>query len=86
MKDLIDRAELQAAFEKECIGECEFCKHIKHNPEGCALIDNAPPVDAVKVVRCNECRYYETDTGFCQYHGHGMHWDDFCSRGAKIDE
>ena len=42
--DLISRGALQAVFEKECVGECGCCKHIKHDPEGCALIDDAPAV------------------------------------------
>lgn len=48
-------------------------------------VADAPTIDAVPVVRCNMCKYYEADVGFCNYHGHGMHWDDFCSRGAKMD-
>jgi hypothetical protein len=47
--DLISREKLQKVFERECIGECGCCKHIKHNPEGCALIDNAPAADAEPV-------------------------------------
>ncbi len=47
--DLISRSDLQKAFERECIGECGCCKHVKHNPEGCALIDNSPAVDAEPV-------------------------------------
>lgn len=49
-----------------------------------AAIDETPTIDAEPVTYCNMCKHYETDTGFCQYHGHGMHWDDFCSCGAKI--
>ena len=41
-------------------------------------------VDAEPVVRCNICKYYETDVGFCNYHGHGMDWDGYCSCGAKM--
>lgn len=44
-----------------------------------------PTIDAEPVVRCNICKYYETDVGFCNYHGHGMDWDGYCSRGAKMD-
>lgn len=47
--DLISRSALQKVFEAECVGECGCCKHIKHNPEGCALIENAPAVDAEPV-------------------------------------
>ena len=49
-------------------------------------IDLFPTIDAVPVVRCNMCRYYETDTGYCAYHDGGMHWDGFCSCGAKMDK
>lgn len=47
--DLINRRALQAVFENECVGLCDCCEHIRHNPEGCALIDNAPAVDAEPV-------------------------------------
>ena len=30
------------------------------------LIDNQPTVDAVPVVHCENCKYYEPD-GFCNY-------------------
>lgn len=45
--------------------------------------ENLPAVDSVEVVYCYECKYFEADTGFCNYHDHGMHVDDFCSRGRK---
>ena len=48
-------------------------------------IKSAPTIDAAPVIRCNTCKYYEQDTGFCNYHGGGMHWDGFCSCGAKMD-
>ena len=47
-------------------------------------IKTAPAVDAEPVIRCNVCKYYETDTGYCHMHDHGMDWDDFCSRGEKV--
>lgn len=56
--DLISKAALQAVFEGECVGECGCCKHIRHNPEGCSLIDNAPAVDAEPVVRCRACEHW----------------------------
>ena len=49
------------------------------------LIEQAPSVDAVPVVRCNMCKYYEQDTGFCQYFGGGNHLDGFCNNGARMD-
>lgn len=47
--------------------------------------ENLPTIDAEPVTRCNMCKYYEAEVGFCHYHDHGMHWDDFCSRCAKMD-
>lgn len=46
-------------------------------------IEEAPTLDVVPVVRCNECKHYETDTGFCHYWETGLHWGDFCSKGVK---
>lgn len=46
-------------------------------------IEEAPTIDAVPVVRCCQCKHYETDTGFCYYWETGLHWDDFCSKGVK---
>ena len=89
--DLISREKLQKAFERECIGECGCCKHIKHNPEGCALIDNAPAVDAEPVrhgmweiinrneARCSECKMIRNI-------GNQTGWN-FCPNcGAKMDK
>ena len=42
-------------------------------------------VDPEPVIRCNICKHYETDTGYCYMHDHGMDWDGFCSRGKKMD-
>ena len=66
--DLISRSALQAVFANECMGLCDCCKHIKHNPEGCALIDNAPAVDAEPVrhgrweygMQCSFCKQIDT--------------------------
>lgn len=94
--DLISRSALQKVFEAECVGECRYCKHIRHNPEGCALIDDAPAVDAEAVrhgewipssidpydpyFRCSVC-----DQGYSTiYHdGEEMNYCPNC--GAKMD-
>lgn len=55
-------------------------------------IMDAPTVDAVEVVRCRECRHWNSETGFCNLNSHfsmdGLDWDmfnddDFCSRGER---
>lgn len=52
----------------------------------------SPTVDAVEVVRCRECRHWNSRTGFCNFNSHfsmdGFDWDvfnddDFCSRGER---
>ena len=48
------------------------------------VLDEIAVVDAEPVIRCNICKHYETDTGYCYMHDHGMDWDDFCSRGEKV--
>ena len=45
------------------------------------MVREFPTADDESVARCYTCKHYEVDCGFCNYHGHGMHWDDFCSRG-----
>jgi hypothetical protein len=55
------------------------------------IINDAPTIDAVPVVRCRECKFYEVDVGLqdgvlCLKHGHK--WtvpnpDDFCSYGQR---
>ena len=83
---LIDSDALLSGFD--------VCKVTEYDESGCGVdykavpvkaIENAPTIDAEPVVRCNMCKYYEAEVGFCHYYGHGMHWDDFCSRCAKMD-
>lgn len=62
--DLISREALQYIYSKECHGECQFCNHARYtgadgkHEYGCALINDAPAVDAAPVVRCKECVYW----------------------------
>ena len=54
-----------------------------------AIIDNAPTVDAVEVVRCKDCtNWLISDTGWehCYLDGRTTYENDYCSRGAKMDE
>lgn len=86
--DLISRSkavELVKFYEGQCDG-------IFHATEE---LGRMPTVDAVEVVRCKDCKYYEES-----YPGYGYcyNWDyedgmspnevssdDFCSRGVKMD-
>lgn len=48
-------------------------------------IEHAPTIDAVKVVRCKGCIFYEKNLsvqGFCHAHGSIVHVNAFCSYGS----
>ena len=74
--------------------------HLRHPGELCYsetevanLLLHAPTVDAVKVVRCRDCKHWHKDTVFCGYMSYGeaserVNWyaDDFCSYGERKDE
>ena len=80
-KRLIDANALIAEYDRVHIG----------TPGGARkLIEEAPSVDAVEVVRCKDCKYSEWDCDcglyLCLYHG--CDWnngDHFCSYGERKD-
>jgi hypothetical protein len=52
-------------------------------------IDNAPTIDAVPVVRCKDCKQYNTTGcskgfGWCESMDRGVSDDFYCANGAKI--
>ena len=50
------------------------------------LIEKAPTVDAVPVVRCYQCRSYNKPRlGWCSFHMDRENYDDFCSYGEQKD-
>ena len=54
-------------------------------------IDNAPTIDAVLVVRCKDCKQYNTTGcskgfGWCESIDRGVSDDFYCSCGEKIGE
>ena len=61
-----------------------------HNAEviaGCVditrrLVQNAPTVDAVEVVRCKDCQQM-LQKGWCSLHNTPMAQEDFCSYGER---
>ena len=56
--------------------------------EICEMLNDAPTVDAVEVVRCKDCRWYENDG----YHTHcrimrlSVEAEDYCSRGERRED
>lgn len=50
------------------------------------VVENAPIIDAVVVVRCKNCEYYNTDgctdgLGWCEKHNNGHMDEDYCNYG-----
>ena len=84
MSDLISRSALQKLFEAECVGECGCCKYIRHDPEGCALIDEAS-VEVPQVIHCRECEHWRPSPfrdpvlGWCIVAGHHRRPDYYCA-------
>ena len=61
-------------------------------------VDHAPTIDAVPVIRCKDCKYYEADLyanplGVCCHRewivndtGHGVDEDGYCYRAERKEE
>ena len=88
--ELIDREALLRAYDAEHKGPAGRARE---------LIEEAPTVDAVEVVRCKDCVNYHNDgeaegIGWCDVHSRvdGLgEWDifepnDFCSDGERRTE
>lgn len=61
------------------------------NKEGWKQIKKMPTVDAVPVIRCKDCRYYEQtedDDPYCHYLGFYQRegWNWFCAGAERKEE
>ena len=83
--ELIDREELKTAFcDSFCPGE--FCQ--KGTCKVIEVINKEPTVDAVPVVRCENCVCYrepDDDHAYCTNHLRETEGDDYCSYGIRKD-
>lgn len=100
MGRLIDVDALRADYGmaedcKDCKTGYRSCEYdrIYSKMDFCGWIDDAPTVDAVPVVRCRDCLYWQKSSLF---RGHTVcryvldcsvvrREDDFCSRGERKD-
>ena len=49
-----------------------------------AILKAIPTIDAVPVVRCRECKFYNKPRlGWCNFHMDRENQDDFCSYGQR---
>lgn len=55
-----------------------------------ALVSQSPTIDAVPVVRCNDCKhgtYHDWSYPIrCKQHGRWFKEDDYCSEGVRRDD
>ena len=57
----------------------------RHSGKRLLLIDVAPTVNAVPVVRCKDCNEYQDNFHWCKLHDVEMQPLDFCSYGERKD-
>jgi hypothetical protein len=90
-KRLIDAEELWKKFESE-----PWYDNADRDEIALPMVDDAPTVDAVEVVRCKDCKHYDNTEGICwcklnsKFYPGGFDWhsfpeDGFCSYGERKD-
>ena len=79
-----------ADCDKELRGKSKACEfdRVYTKMDFCGWLDDAPTVDAVKVVRCKDCKFYHrmtAETGICKLACRHLGNDGFCSEGERKD-
>ena len=76
-----------ADCDKELRGKSKACEfdRVYTKMDFCGWLDDAPTVDAVPVVRCGFCKYYNS-IGYCALHQTEICETDFCNYGKKDGE
>lgn len=72
----------------EYIEDWNRAKSIYHRRELTKKFIALPPVDAVPVVRCKDCKFYyqmTAETGICELACRHLGNDGFCSEGERKD-
>lgn len=84
MRKLIDQqAAIDAATKFRVTPGGEFFEAIRRAVQ--SELEALPPVDAVPVVRCNDCNEYQDNFHWCKLHDVEMQPMDFCSYGERKD-
>ena len=88
MSDYIKRKDALRAFNGSC-STVDADDILRHLHKSIDVIKNIPSADVVEVVRCKDCRLYNTDNCY-MIHGQRMNRDlfedDFCSYGERGDK
>lgn len=85
--DLISRSALLAEYNDFKDMDCPS-GHTVTADYMIELAEAVPAVDAVEVVRCQNCKWHrDTHWGYvvCGWFGKTMRADAFCSNGSKMD-
>lgn len=75
MADLIDREKLRDEILHDPDYDNDTVNHFL------GVVDTAPAVDAVEVVRCGNCEWHNTIMCICQDESMGT--EDYCSQGKR---
>ena len=51
-----------------------------------AIIESAPSIDAVPVVRCKNCEHRDRHGHRCKVWNHGINVEDFCSHAERKEK
>ena len=84
MRRLVDANELKGHFPQDE----DWDYPVNTNSRVVEIIDDAPTVDAVEVVRCKDCRWFEND-GYhtnCKIMQFCVEAEDYCSKGERKDD
>lgn len=84
---LIDADAYKELHRKKCPGDCGVCTLVYGKDDLCGLIDQAPTIDAVVVVRCKNCEYFGVNDENVPYCFNPFGLDDpkpngFCNYGV----
>lgn len=79
--DLISRNALLQTFEKLKNNPNNGLRDVLFLDGAMSVIDNAPALDAVPVIRCRDC-VLRSSTCFCGSYGHYVSGDFFCAYGT----
>lgn len=82
MTSLIDRDALIAEYDRVHVGEAGKARK---------LMEEAPEVDAVPVVRCKDCKYRKPKkttnlNSHCVWYNRAVMDDDYCSKAERKEE
>ena len=86
-RNLNDLIRIEDAIKVLCRRVCHpgmFCPDA-YCTEMWELLEDVERVDAVPVVMCKDCKYYERSMGYCERLGITINDEDYCSFGERKD-